>query len=96
MLHKSVITALQTDTYIDELLEIFLKFSMKTVQVHLIYWDDFSVTKAVIPSSNGARHRDPYSVLTKLESVCASWHKDTMAKLVSLAGIHSNGNIFKK
>ena len=29
---------LQTDTYIDELLEIFLKLSMKTVQVHLIIW----------------------------------------------------------
>ena len=28
--------SLQTDTYIDELVEIFLKLSMKTVQVHLI------------------------------------------------------------
>ena len=28
----------QTDTYIDELVEIFLKLSMKTVQVHLIIW----------------------------------------------------------
>ena len=27
----------QTDTYIDELVEIFLKLSMKTVQVHLIF-----------------------------------------------------------
>ena len=27
---------LQTDTYIDELVEIFLKLSMKTVHVHLI------------------------------------------------------------
>ena len=26
------------DTYIDELVEIFLKLSMKTVQVHLIIW----------------------------------------------------------
>ena len=29
---------LQTDTYIDELIEIFLKLSMKTVQVHVIIW----------------------------------------------------------
>ena len=29
---------LQTDTYIDELVEIFLKLSTKTVQVHLIIW----------------------------------------------------------
>ena len=29
---------LQTDTYISELVEIFLKLSMKTVQVHLIIW----------------------------------------------------------
>ena len=36
MLHISVITSLQTDTYIDELVEIFLKLSVKTVQVHLI------------------------------------------------------------
>ena len=28
--------SLQTDTYIDELVEIFLKLSMKAVQVHLI------------------------------------------------------------
>ena len=27
---------LQTDTYIDKLLKIFLKLSMKTVQVHLV------------------------------------------------------------
>ena len=33
MLHISVITF---PTYIDELIEIFLKLSMKTVQVHLI------------------------------------------------------------
>ena len=36
MLHTSFITSLQTDTYIDKLLEIFLKLSMKTVQVLLI------------------------------------------------------------
>ena len=30
--------SLYTDTYIDELVEIFLKLSMKTVQVHLIIW----------------------------------------------------------
>ena len=35
MLRISVVTFLQTDTYVDELLEIFLKLSMKTVQVHL-------------------------------------------------------------
>ena len=34
MLHISVVT----DTYIDELVEIFLKLPMKTVQVHLIIW----------------------------------------------------------
>ena len=30
--------SLRTDTYIDELVEIFLKLSIKTVQVHLIIW----------------------------------------------------------
>ena len=29
---------LQTDTYIGELVKIFLKLSIKTVQVHLIIW----------------------------------------------------------
>ena len=29
---------LQTDTYISELVEIFLKLSMETVQVHVIIW----------------------------------------------------------
>ena len=43
MLHMSVITSLQTDTYIDELIEIFLKLSMKTVQVHLIIWTTFNM-----------------------------------------------------
>ena len=38
MLHISVITPPQTDTYMNELIEIFLKLSMKTVQVHLIIW----------------------------------------------------------
>ena len=33
---------LQTATYMDELLEIFLKLSMKTVQVHLIMWTTLS------------------------------------------------------
>ena len=28
----------QTDTYIDKSVEIFLKLSMKTIQVHLIIW----------------------------------------------------------
>ena len=28
----------QTDTFIDKLVEIFLKLSVKTVQVHLIIW----------------------------------------------------------
>ena len=40
MLHMFVITShglrQQIDTYIDELVEIFLKLSVKTVQVHLI------------------------------------------------------------
>ena len=36
MLHIFVITPLQTDAYINELVEIFLKLAMKTVQVHLI------------------------------------------------------------
>ena len=36
MLHISVITPPTNDTYSDELVEIFLKLSMKTVQVHLI------------------------------------------------------------
>ena len=43
MLHISVINSLQTDTYIDELIEIFLKLSMKTVQVHLIIWTTFNM-----------------------------------------------------
>ena len=43
MLHISIITSpIQTDSYIDELVEIFLKLLMKTVQVHLIISDDFS------------------------------------------------------
>ena len=29
---------------------------------------------------DGTGHGDPYPVLTELESVCASWHKDTMAR----------------
>ena len=29
---------LQTDTSVDKLVEIFLKLSMKTIQVHLIIW----------------------------------------------------------
>ena len=29
---------MQTDTYINELVEIILKLSLKTVQVHLIIW----------------------------------------------------------
>ena len=36
MLHMSAIIPLQTDIYINELIEILLKLSMKTVQVHLI------------------------------------------------------------
>ena len=36
---------LQSDTYIIELVEIFLKLSMKTVQVHFIIWTtlDFDI-----------------------------------------------------
>ena len=30
--------SLQIDTYVNELVEIFLKFWTKTVQVHLIIW----------------------------------------------------------
>ena len=29
---------IQTDTYVSELVEIFLKLSMKTVQVHSVTW----------------------------------------------------------
>ena len=29
---------IQSDTYIDELVKIFMKLSIKTVQVHLIIW----------------------------------------------------------
>ena len=36
-----------TDTYIDELVEIFLKVSMKTVQVHLIIWTTLGVSTMV-------------------------------------------------
>ena len=36
MLHISVITC--PDTYVDELVEIFLKLSIKEVEVHLIIW----------------------------------------------------------
>ena len=50
---------LQTDTYINDLVEIFLKLSMKTVQVHLIIWTtlvccyaDFVTMATVINSCN--------------------------------------------
>ena len=36
---------LQTDSYIDELAEIFLKLSMKTVQVQLIIGTTFGMTR---------------------------------------------------
>ena len=32
------------------------------------------------------RHSDPYPVLTEPESVCASWHKDIIAKWYPLQG----------
>ena len=32
------------------------------------------------------RHSDPYPVLIELQSVCASWHKDIMAKWYPLQG----------
>ena len=35
---------------------------------------------------DGTRHSDPYPVLTEPESVCASWHKDTMAKWYPMQG----------
>ena len=41
-LHISVIAPLQTDPYINEVVEIFLQLSMKTVQVHLITWRTLS------------------------------------------------------
>ena len=44
MLHISVITSLPTDIYINELVEIFLKLSMKTVKVHLIIWTTLVMT----------------------------------------------------
>ena len=34
--HIHILLPLQSDTYINELVEIFLKLSLKTVQVHLI------------------------------------------------------------
>ena len=48
MLHISAITSLQTDTYIDELLEMFLKLSMKTLQVHLIIWTTLCGTTEIL------------------------------------------------
>ena len=39
---------LQTDTYIDELVEILLKLSMETVQVHLIIWTTLVVRKMLV------------------------------------------------
>ena len=36
---------LQTDTYINEFVEIFLKLSTKTVQVHLIIWATLDISK---------------------------------------------------
>ena len=35
---------------------------------------------------DGARDSDPYPVLTQPESVCVSWHKNTMVKWYSLQG----------
>ena len=35
---------------------------------------------------DGTRHSDPYPVLTEPESVCASWHKDTMTKWYPFQG----------
>ena len=35
----------QTDTYIDELVEIYLKLLVKTVQVHLIIWTPLGLIK---------------------------------------------------
>ena len=51
MLHISVITSPQTDTYINKLVEIFLKLSMKIAQVHLIIWTTlvaYSLRKLII------------------------------------------------
>ena len=42
MLQLSVITSLQGDTYVDKLLGIFLKLSMKNSTNAFNYWDDFS------------------------------------------------------
>ena len=48
MLHISVITSLINWSYIDELVEIFLNLSMKTVQVRLYIWTTSVVTFCII------------------------------------------------
>ena len=58
MLHIS----LQTDTYIDKSVEIFLKLSMKTVQVHSIIGttldnEAFHCTKGLYEMKNQERYR---------------------------------------
>ena len=45
LLHISAVTSL--NTYINELVEIFLKLSMKTVKVHLIIWTTLVFNGAV-------------------------------------------------
>ena len=37
--------SLQTDIYVDEIIEIFLQLSMQTVQVHLIIWNRLNLLK---------------------------------------------------
>ena len=49
------VTSPQNDIYIDELVEIFLKLSMKTVQVHLIIWTALVVTQQLFLSQFYAR-----------------------------------------
>ena len=52
MLHVSVITSLQADTYIDELVEIFLSLSMKNITSAFNYCDDLSNVSVYVPSTN--------------------------------------------
>ena len=47
MLHISVITSLQTDTYIDELVEIFLKVTNEKSANAFNNWDEFICCKIV-------------------------------------------------
>ena len=70
MLHISVITSLQTDIYIDELVKIFLKLSMKTVQVHLIIGTTFSPLQNHTVCCSGIQHIYKSTHAQKVASTC--------------------------